>query len=48
MTRDNEKERTESYSAGKEHERPKNEHECPVSENERHESAHDRNAPLTR
>jgi hypothetical protein len=43
-TWDDEAERTESGSAGEEHERPESEHECPESENERQESAHDRNA----
>jgi hypothetical protein len=39
--RDDEAERTESSSAGKEHEHPENEHESPV----RQESVHSRNAP---
>jgi hypothetical protein len=38
---DNEAERTESGSAGKEHNRLDNKHECPESENE----LHDRIAP---
>jgi hypothetical protein len=45
MTRDDEVERAESGSAGKEHEHPENEHECPESENKRWKSSHDRNAP---
>jgi hypothetical protein len=42
--RDDEAERTENDSAGKEHVLPK-EHERPASKNEQQESAHGRNAP---
>jgi hypothetical protein len=45
MTRGGEAERTESGSAGREQECPKNEHVCPESENEQQERVHDRNAP---
>jgi hypothetical protein len=43
-SRDDEAERTESGSAGKENKHPKDEHESLGSENERLESVHDRNA----
>jgi hypothetical protein len=43
--RDDEAEKTESVSAGKEYERQANKPECPESENDRQESVHGRNAP---